>query len=629
MTRPSSEASSLKQEAHSILSSSATRVRRAAEYRPSLKEFKATPFHEYVRHTLLGVPRAHELYFNDNEEAGSVDSDNKEKLDRVITRSRKRKALEAKKLFVESPCGNKSFQLDPRFKPCPTRLRDGIAKVTLPEGWWDRKGIGNDMTARGVKWKAGTKLGDTIIRSSIKQCPSGIGGVYDFTLIENPPITVAEFRDKADKYRKLLIGEGFNKDMSDEYVDGLARKFWRRLGPTMEPSNYGADVSGSFFQGADACGWNVDKLDTCIQLLRVDLKDGEKDETYSLPGVTSAYLYFGMWASVFAAHTEDMNLLSINYLHAGSPKYWYAIAPEDSQRFESLAISHFGAAAAQCPEFLRHKRYLLSPAILRKAGISYTTQIQRPGDAIITFPGSYHFGFNTGFNVAESTNFAVPEWVPLGSLARVCMCHPHSVRIDMKRFKELLRNYEESTLHGDKRSYREWAQAMALGRKEELNREDEVGNKKTSSLQRPSYKRGIPVRLSFLSRYKDSSSKRKSPGSSGRKRSKYKEQWRLALKVRRDVFIRNTSVLCIQNCERDDDNNDDGDDDDSVQSKSFFWGKITEVVDDHVRVHFPGMLKDADVWMTRDSDNLFLDGGPEEPPMKKAKPKRLFKKSKC
>ena len=120
-------------------------------------------------------------------------------------------------------------------------------------------------------------------------------------MIENPPITVAEFRDKADKYRKLLIGEGFNKDMSDEYVDGLARKFWRRLGPTMEPSNYGADVSGSFFQGADACGWNVDKLDTCIQLLRVDLKDGEKDETYSLPGVTSAYLYFGMWASVFAA----------------------------------------------------------------------------------------------------------------------------------------------------------------------------------------------------------------------------------------------------------------------------------------------------------------------------------------
>ena len=60
------------------------------------------------------------------------------------------------------------------------------------------------------------------------------------------------------------------------------------------------------------------------------------DEVFHLPGVTSAYLYFGMWGSTFAVHAEDMNLLSINYLHAGSPKYWYyAIAQEESRRFES------------------------------------------------------------------------------------------------------------------------------------------------------------------------------------------------------------------------------------------------------------------------------------------------------
>jgi len=112
---------------------------------------------------------------------------------------------------------------------------------------------------------------------------------------------VADFREKADRYRKVQMGESFSEDMSDDYIDNIARKFWRRLGPTMEPSHYGADVSGSFFDGDDATGWNVDQLDTCIQLLRVDLKDGEKDTTYSLPGVTSAYLYFGMWASVFAA----------------------------------------------------------------------------------------------------------------------------------------------------------------------------------------------------------------------------------------------------------------------------------------------------------------------------------------
>jgi len=79
-------------------------------------------------------------------------------------------------------------------------------------------------------------------------------------------------------------------------------------------------------------------------------------------------------------HTEDMKLLSINYLHAGAPKYWYSICPEDSQRFESYATSRFGTAASECPEFLRHKRYLISPALLKKAGIRYKTLIQRAGD---------------------------------------------------------------------------------------------------------------------------------------------------------------------------------------------------------------------------------------------------------
>ena len=37
----------------------------------------------------------------------------------------------------------------------------------------------------------------------------------------------------------------------------------------------------------------------------------------------------------------------------------------------------FPSAARDCPEFLRHKRYLISPSILSKAGISYTTQVQR------------------------------------------------------------------------------------------------------------------------------------------------------------------------------------------------------------------------------------------------------------
>lgn len=193
----------------------------------------------------------------------------------------------------------------PPLKPDGLKLSDGIAKITPPAGWWDKAGIGKDTTARGVPWQKGEKLGDIIIPGPIKQCVAGIGGIYDFTMLELPPISVADFREKADKYRKTQMGKEVDEDESDEHMDVLARKFWKRLGPTMQPSQYGADMEGTLFDGAEACGWNVDKLESCLALLEADYKDADQlSEDFKMPGVTSAYLYFGMWASVFSAHTE-------------------------------------------------------------------------------------------------------------------------------------------------------------------------------------------------------------------------------------------------------------------------------------------------------------------------------------
>jgi jumonji domain-containing protein 2 len=59
--------------------------------------------------------------------------------------------------------------------------------------------------------------------------------------------------------------------------------------------------------------------------------------------------------------------------------------------------------------------------------------LHRPGEFIVTFPLSYHAGFNHGFNLAESSNFCLKSWAEgPGLCAGVCRCSPDSVKLRAK-----------------------------------------------------------------------------------------------------------------------------------------------------------------------------------------------------
>jgi hypothetical protein len=304
------------------------------------------------------------------------------------------------------------------------------------------------------------------VKGPVRQLISGSSGRYTVDLLVIDDMTLKQFHSMAaassydsdcyeDRERKFWRSMGFgsgaplgrkgcvsaNTSASASPVAGAAEGAAADVGASEESSEgtggsgskncwidpvYGADAAGTLFDGEHACGWNVDDLDSMLRLLG-----------RSLTGITNSMLYVGMWRAMFAFHVEDMNLYSINYVHTGAAKSWYSVPQRLQQRFETLAQANFPHDYHKCREFLRHKTSVLSPLKLRQAGISFDTAVQEAGEFIITLPGAYHQGFNHGFNVAEASNFALPDWIPLGRKADVCRCEPFNCYIDVDHLEAL------------------------------------------------------------------------------------------------------------------------------------------------------------------------------------------------
>jgi hypothetical protein len=178
--------------------------------------------------------------------------------------------------------------------------------------------------------------------------------------------------------------------------------------------HYPSDVDASLisFLPDFPVDWDLSKFNGHNELLRALVPYlGFKEN--KIPGYTTPMIYVGGPGTTFALHAEDQNLFSCNYLLAGCPKVWYAVPPQYYTRvveFVHRRAFPTNPLVKSCPQAVMHKRFLVHPQELHAAGIPTSRTIQYPGDMVITYPGSFHFGYNTGFNIAEASNFATAVW---------------------------------------------------------------------------------------------------------------------------------------------------------------------------------------------------------------------------
>ncbi|KAG0484358.1 hypothetical protein HPP92_008437 [Vanilla planifolia] len=188
---------------------------------------------------------------------------------------------------------------------------------------------------------------------------------------------------------------------------GSPRRIWSRAAVEREGGSSGWKLSNS--------RWNLQVVARSPGSLTRFMPD-------DVPGVTSPMVYIGMLFSWFAWHVEDHELHSMNFLHMGSSKTWYAVPGDHAATLEEIVrVQGYGGNVDRLAAFimLGEKTTLLSPEILVASSVPVCRLVQHPGEFVVTFPRAYHVGFSHGFNCGEAANFATPQWLKVAKEAAI------------------------------------------------------------------------------------------------------------------------------------------------------------------------------------------------------------------
>ncbi|KAF5202795.1 Lysine-specific demethylase ref6 [Thalictrum thalictroides] len=232
--------------------------------------------------------------------------------------------------------------------------------------------------------------------------------------------SLQQFEAKAKQFEKIHLKKcGKKVGYSALEIETL---FWRASVDKPFTVEYANDMPGSAFgpvklgKSLKETGEAMTVGDTAWNMRGVARSKGSllrfmKEE---IPGVTSPMVYIAMLLSWFAWHVEDHDLHSLNYMHMGASKTWYGVPKDAAFAFQEVVRVHgYGGDFNPLVTFatLGEKTTVMSPEVLIGSGIPCCRLVQNVGEFVVTFPGAYHSGFSHGFNCAEASNIATPEWL--------------------------------------------------------------------------------------------------------------------------------------------------------------------------------------------------------------------------
>lgn len=234
------------------------------------------------------------------------------------------------------------------------------------------------------------------------------------------------FRRLADKFKRKWFGsaKACHADIEQrfwEIVEGSAGEVDVMYGSDLDTSKYGsgfpravdeipACADRTLWEEHTASPWNLNNFPKLHGSMLRLVDD-------NIAGVMVPWLYIGMLFSSFCWHFEDHCFYSINYLHWGEPKCWYSVPGSAAEAFEQVMRKTFPDLFEAQPDLLFQLVTMLNPSVLKGSGVPVYTTLQEPGNFVITFPRSFHGGFNCGLNCAEAVNFAPADWLPHGGFA--------------------------------------------------------------------------------------------------------------------------------------------------------------------------------------------------------------------